>query len=275
MKKWGPSIRTIQQLVWEHATGNTEYESALERATRNAADAMHQVFSTWSMDRLLDSQCSSLIFVRPLRLQNQPVAFREWEYCVPTEYLQHLLHQILCTAGNQHALSLFELLSTHSLTRTAAGWQHELRMHRRLCTGNRNLGIFRNDQGDVTRHIEPSTVLLPGTLNSLRGVVGAGTFETFYWIPSAVNFPGVDSVLGDESGNIYALQATVAGEHSNPTKGLQKLWNSFSREARTRRKWHFVVVANTRKIAEKYLREYPQDFMLGTNCPVDIWASVL
>jgi hypothetical protein len=35
----------------------------------------------------------------------------------------------------------------------------------------------------------------------------------FYWIPSMVDFPGLDGVLGN-TGYIYAMRAAIADDHS-------------------------------------------------------------
>jgi hypothetical protein len=62
---------------------------------------------------------------------------------------------------------------------------------------------------------------MSGTITSLAG---AEPYTSFYWKPSVANYPGVDGVLGDTGGNIYAVQATIAGDHTSPVQGLKKLW---------------------------------------------------
>ena len=40
-------------------------------------------------------------------------------------------------------------------------------------------------------------------------------------------FPGIDGVLANLDGRIYAVQATIAGAHEDPMTGIMKLWNGF------------------------------------------------
>ena len=62
--------------------------------------------------------------------------------------------------------------------------------------------------------------ILPGTLGSLKSTGDSGS----YWIPSMVNFPWVDSILGDSRGNMFTFQATIAEDPLSPEVGLKKVW---------------------------------------------------
>ena len=108
--------------------------------------------------------------------------------------------------GNQYCFDLFFTLGSHALTRTGAGWAHEMAMHNRLGLGGMALVIFGSD-GEST--MQPSNCILPGTLGGLRQV---GLKDSFYWMPSSSNFKGVDSVLGTLDGQVYTLQATIAAD---------------------------------------------------------------
>jgi hypothetical protein len=88
-------------------------------------------------------------------------------------------------------------------------------MHERLGMGGADLSIF---QGGSEKHMRPSTCLLPGTLAGLKE---AGANDSFYWIPSVANFPGIDSVLGDTDSHIYTIQATIASTHASPEQGMK------------------------------------------------------
>ncbi|KAJ3852464.1 hypothetical protein EV368DRAFT_82519 [Lentinula lateritia] len=74
----------------------------------------------------------------------------------------------------------------------------------RMCSSGGALRI--SNASHMLRH--SPTHLLLGTLAGLKG---ACVFDSFYWIPSVENFPGIDGVLGDATGNLFALQVTIAG----------------------------------------------------------------
>jgi hypothetical protein len=87
-------------------------------------------------------------------------------------------------------------------------------MHKHLGMGGKSLSIF---QGTNMKDIQPSTHHLPGTLAGLKE---AGSSDSFYWIPSVASFPGVNGVLGDTKGYVYAIQAMIVDDHKNPIEGM-------------------------------------------------------
>jgi hypothetical protein len=97
-------------------------------------------------------------------------------------------------------------------------------MHKRLVIGKADLSIFRGPQ---EKSMRPSTGLLRCILASLKDV---DVNESFYWMPSVANFLGIDGVLGDTEGHVYAVQATIASTHTSPEKGIKKVWNQFRPE---------------------------------------------
>jgi hypothetical protein len=101
-------------------------------------------------------------------------------------------------------------------------------MHRILCTSEETFSIFR---GSTTRGMQASLNVLTGTVNALKKVAAK---ESFYWMPAIVNFPGIDSVLGDTSGNVYTIQATIAAKHRDSKDGIQQVWESFKPEVRAK-----------------------------------------
>ena len=179
-----------------------------------------------------------------------------------------------CNVANQHSLQLFCALSSHALTRTAAGWAHEKAMHTRMGTAGTALAIFANGSQST---MQPSALILPGTLGSLNGVE---CLESFYWMPSSSNFEGVDSVLGTPDGGVYTIQATIASDHKDPKEGIRKVWESFNADVRAQRTWHYVVVADTQQAAASYAEMYSNsfnNFTLGINrhTNVQVWGCVL
>ena len=168
--------------------------------------------------------------------------------------------------------------------RTAAGWALEKSMHDSLAMGGAGLSIFQGvlpltapPPLPITRHMRPSTArLLPG---NLAGLKEAGPSNSFYWIPTVANFPGVDGVLGDIDGNVYTVQAAVAQDHNSPIDGIKKVWRLFLPEARAKRIWHYVVVTDSKRTADEYVTEFSEklcDFTLGkARARVQVWACVL
>lgn len=119
----------------------------------------------------------------------------------------------------------------------------------------------------------PSGHLLPGTLASLRTVKFT---DSFYWIPSATDFPGIDAILGDDYGNLYAVQATMDSEHESPAEGLKKVWSYFEPTVRQWRPWHSVIVAQTQQSAQHLVTTISAQ-LAGTTLPmpVTVWGCIL
>jgi len=122
--------------------------------------------------------------------------------------------------------------------------------------------------------MQPSTSILPGTIGGLKQ---AGVGQSFYWMPAASNFVGVDSVLGTLDKRIYSIQATTAECHKDPIKGIEKVWAACTPKVRAECSWHYVVVTRTTEDAEKYVKEFSEklhDFQLGQR-PVAVWGCVI
>jgi hypothetical protein len=124
--------------------------------------------------------------------------------------------------------------------------------------------------------MQPSTNLLFGTAGSLKGAV---LYTSFYWMPSVINFPGVDGVLGDIDGNIYVVQATIAGEHGSPVEGLKSIWGTVSQRLRDLGIWRFVVVANVKSTADRHAARFSdelKDVTFGRQkIHMEAWGCVL
>ena len=71
------------------------------------------------------------------------------------------------------------MLSSHSLTRTAAGWLYEKSMHECPSGGLGTLEVYQG-AGSTMTSMTPSANILPGTLGSLKRT-GVGDL---YWIQS-------------------------------------------------------------------------------------------
>ena len=266
VRKYGPSTR--QAICCAARIDST---NALDRDIQGAVETLcaapMAVFGPKGLPR---SEGSSVIFVRrPLGDigSEKAISF------IPTRHLRQMFEIHCCRVANQHSLNLFCSLSSHALTRTAAGWAHEKAMHTRLGTAGTALAIFANGSQST---MQPSAIILPGTLGSLSGVE---LHESFYWMPSSSNFPGVDSVLGTLDGGVYIIQATIATDHKDPKEGITKVWSSFNADVRAQRTWHYIVVADTQQTAASYVEMYSKSlsaFTLGINhTTVQVWGCLL
>lgn len=192
---------------------------------------------------------------------------------IPTKFLSDILEEHFVGLSNGKSLELVQAFSSHSFTRTAAGWGHELRMHSLLSGTGLALPIFRDN---AKMNMPTSSHLLPGTAS---GIKRSAVSDSFYWIPSTINFPGIDSVLGDTSGNIYALQATIADDHTSPIEGIQRIWEKLTPDVREGRRWHFVVVADSLPVADHLVARFSAEldgFTLGhAHVTLQVWGCVL
>jgi hypothetical protein len=271
VRKWGPSTRNILGSMESAALGHVDgSDREAEAAAYRICKDPSAIFEGFGI-RIPRNECSSVLFLR--RTPNESVTSNKGKAFIPTPHLLALFEERRKRNSNKESLELFYVLSSHALTRTAAGWAHENSVHERLCMGGADLSIFR---GPTEKHMRPSTRLLPGTL---AGLEEAGTNDSFYWIPSVANLPGVDGVLGDTDGHVYAIQAAIGHDHKNPIDGITRVWQHFLPEVRAGRIWHYVVVTNTKQAADDYVDEFSKelrDFTLGdARARVQVWACVL
>ncbi|KAJ7222393.1 hypothetical protein GGX14DRAFT_663556, partial [Mycena pura] len=283
VRKWGPSTRNIIRLLQSR---DTEYESKLEidaetaaRAVLASPERLNTVLVDTSPDAL-SSTGSSAVFVRPFWDNDG----RRWrsvsQSFIPTEHLAGIIGALNSQLANAEALKLFAALSTHSLTRGAAGWRFERDMHFRLCGGGAAIIIDKYDNlGETTgetMNMTPATKLLAGTLNSLGS---ARSSDAYYWLPSVANFPGIDGVLGDNDGHVFAVQSTYNPNHTSADEGLKKAWQYMDRDVRKFCSWHLVAVSDTPATAKKLGRtmaKHLELFTLGTDkTKVDVWSCSL
>ena len=267
VRKWGPSTRNIIRSIDSGHTDRLEAEA--DEAAGNLCAAPFQVLPG-GKSSIPRSEGSTLVF---MRRQVGSLDFEASDRFIPTPNLIDIFDRNHQRWQNIDSLNLFYMLSPHSFTRTAAGWLHEKSMHECLSGGQGTLELFRG-----TSSPEMSTPssgnILPGTLGGLRSVGDGG----FYWIPSIANFPGVDSVLGDCSGNLFTFQATIAESHTSPEAGLEKVWAELPPVVRTRRTWYFAIVTQTEEDAERYRAKFSNllgSFRVGRTTSVRVLGGVL
>jgi hypothetical protein len=278
VRKWGPSARTIIHIKQSDEATNTEADLVYEAnaAAQEICEDPSSIFRLSGSLRIAQGQVSSLVFTRPYRVlaQNGHLARsgRAIPF-IPTKHLSDIFEKHRIKASNDKSLQLFRIFSLHYFTRTLAGWNHEQMMLACLSSDEPPVRIFRDgEEGEMLR----STRLLSGTV---AGINGVGVSDAFYWIPSVANFKGIDCVLGDTNGNIYAVQATVANDYSSPVAGLQQVWKYLHPDARMSRTWHFVVLADCEAVARVLVKQFSKeldDFTLGhTRVRVTVWGCVL
>jgi hypothetical protein len=273
-RMWGPSTRNILRSMEFAASGEVdtiedEAKGAAKRIWANPA-AISEGYLDTGMPQ---SEGSSIIFLR--RTPDAHVKSDRGRTFIPTPYLRAIFEGHHQQKSNRECLDLVYALSSHALTRGTAGWAHERSVHELLGTGSQVLSVFR---GHTKQHMRSSTHLLPGTLAGLKD---AGANDSFYWIPSVANFPGIDGVLGDRDGNIYTIQATIARHHKSPLKGIKKVWEEINPVIRTTHTWHFVIITDSKEAADAYQGKFSSEvsqFRLGkakTKGRVQFWTCVL
>jgi len=265
---WGPSLRNIVRSLNCIKYGKIDYiEAEVRDAAARACKLGSEIMAASGGQHMPTGATSSLVFVG----RAKPEELGSSKGFIPTDHLIGIFEEHRCKLEIDKSLDLFIMLSSHSLSRSTAGWGFEIHMHRHLSTGGAELLIF---QSSAKKSIRASTYLPCGTL---AGLGQADVSKSFYWIPSVANFPGIDSVLGDTDGQIYTLQATIAPDHTSPIDGIVKAWKQFPSAVQKQCTWHYVVVTNTQQAAESYVEKASQrlaGFVLGGK-PVQVWGCAL
>ncbi|EIM92703.1 uncharacterized protein STEHIDRAFT_164937 [Stereum hirsutum FP-91666 SS1] len=279
VSKWGPSVRTIIGIVNAAVFGRSQkIEKMLEADARGAA---LQICSAPSLVNLFSyNESPSIRFVRPCREKfvdngnTAIVSSSEAISFIPTKFLDNLFTTYCTKFSTDRSLDLFEAFSSHSLTRTTATWVFEKRVHNLLCRSGADMAIFSADRQQMK--MRPSTNLIPGTATGLKGM---DVSDSFYWIPSVMDFPGIDGVLGNTERNIFAVQTTIADGHRRSEGGLRRIWQNLEVNVRHGRTWHLVVVGDNDKavggLVEQFATEL-KNFTLGQSLiHVQVWGYVL
>ncbi|KAJ6491758.1 hypothetical protein C8R47DRAFT_1214552 [Mycena vitilis] len=237
--KWGPSLRTTLGLLEQPAFA-LQHQAEAETAASALASSPERAFSIESEIGILPTDGGSSLFFLDARPGNSagdlPIAFLR----LPTKHLVEILeqHQAHGRPGNVH----------------------------NKMSGGVELRLFRESE---ERSIRTTTNVLPGTAGTLKRNTGAASF---YWIPSVVNFPGVDGVFGDDANDIFTVQATIAGEHRDADDGLRKAWAAGSEECQARN-WHLVLMCESQDQARALLQDFSLSIRLGrVRKSVKLWA---
>ncbi|KAF6749584.1 hypothetical protein DFP72DRAFT_852446 [Ephemerocybe angulata] len=268
VNKWGPCTRTILRIMAGNDQG-AEPEVELRRDAVRAAEDIWASPSTFFRrgQEMLDGHCSTLVFIRP-KTPLSNIAL----YSIPTVDLKELFDAQAATLEKKETFALFTAFSSHSHTRTAAGWAYEQIVHKHLSSGGEALHIS-SAGSDKSRLMKPSTNLLPGTEAILKRTT-PGT--AFYWMPSIPNFPGIDSVLANDN-QIYVLQATIATDHTSPVKGLEDIFGKLKKLQPPHCQWHYVIIGQDKSTVENLAAKASRQLQNGTDNlkNMGVWVCVL
>ncbi|KAF5326141.1 hypothetical protein D9611_000836 [Ephemerocybe angulata] len=250
VNKWGPCTRTIIKIM--AARDRVGVETGLKTLAVQAAKEIWAGPSSFTTSKdLIPDKGSTLLFIRPVpnvKASNLCLSF------IPTGYLMDVFDECRTMLSKKNALALFRGFSSHS--QTGADWGYELAVHNRFCKGGAALPISR--VGSVDTLVRPSTNLLPGTEAFLKSAVPD---TAFYWIPATINLPGIDGVLGDNAGNVYAIQGTIASAYRSPVEGLKSLWDKVGPRLRAGgcHLWHFVIIADSKLTVDELVPVISQE----------------
>lgn len=269
VRKWGPSTRNVLRSI-EYKRSNLNDVIELEArgdAFQLCKDpsgilvAFHGHFQP-------AVEGSGVAFLRR-KVDSKYLVISECSHFIPTPTLIDIF-EAQQSMQKTNALNLFSALSWHSLTRTAAGWSHELQMHRYLSRHRPPLVITR--MSSPPSEMLPTPHLLQGTLSALLEVKPN---DSFYWIPSVAILPGVDSVLGQSDGKLFVIQATIASDHRSPKEGMDRVWGALQKDTRKRREWHVVNVTDSAQTAELFVNTFSDDLIsFKRGVSVQVWGCV-
>jgi len=142
-------------------------------------------------------------------------------------------------AAQQH--TFFNMFSSHSSLRSAAGWLFENYGHVYCSNPNRQpiQAYLRNDP-------EPHLIPTPAKLITCT-MAAIQPPHNFYWRPRETNFPGVDAVIRIDN-IVWALQFTISSSHRSATVGLTKVRNDMDHKRNL--EWRLVMIGPSRREAE-------------------------
>ncbi|KAK7058389.1 hypothetical protein VNI00_002023 [Paramarasmius palmivorus] len=279
VRKWGPSTRTIIRILAEAGIERDFETDAAEDARKICLKklVLSDLAVPGSSRKPDESVSCTLVFIRPKRVLAPDGTIRSSLAVpfIPTQYLGEVFETARTKLPNTEAFQVFCTLNSYSRTKTPNLWQRERNMHIRLMTGGPGdvLGIRSLDGQEM--QMMPSNRLLMGTAAGLKA---AAHYESFYWIPSVIETPGIDGVLADTD-NIYALQAAIMAEHGgSPKDGIRALWRHLDTDIRESRTWHFVVVGLWNGVTElmRMFEDHLASFTLGDRgIQIHVWGCVL
>ncbi|VDB95690.1 unnamed protein product [Peniophora sp. CBMAI 1063] len=277
VRKWGPSLRLALDFARRLENASlADVEWAFERRAMNAARIVYgDTRPTQALSCTLSELCDDyapFLFICPMAATK----LQQWVYSMPTEHLRTLFVYAGATASKEQILRLSVALRAPQFARSLSDRKLEYRTHERLCSGSDVLHLFN---GQRRREVHPAFELLfpklPGDLDDPDHPIYADAFGPFYWIPIVHELEGVHGVLGDDSGNVYALHIDIKGEQADPMNGLSQLWDCAGDYLRERRAWNLVFVVHEGMEGNELPELYPGGLELNSGKHVDVWAAAI
>ncbi|KAJ3928417.1 MAG: hypothetical protein NXY57DRAFT_1021270 [Lentinula lateritia] len=215
-----------------------------------------------SANLMPDSEGSTVLLHHPLRACNTNGAMMSFQSIpfIPTKYFGDILEKARARTSNERTLQLLSTPSSHSLTRTGVGWIFEQNMLR---------AALRISNASHHMLMHPPTHLLPGTM---AGLQSPGVLDSFYWLQ-------LSKYRRRTTGNIFALQMTIADDHECPDQGPTEIWKVIPSTIRSGRTWHVVRKSDKEMMGRTFWKDFLnglEHFRLGReNVTVQVWYCVL
>jgi RHS (Retrotransposon Hot Spot) family protein len=216
------------------------YVDTLAAAAQNISETLKTNLGTLKQLDFSGSKIpSGLFFVHPSHADRLS-AYLD----IPTNIITEIVANAVIAAKMTDQMSFFNMMSSHASSRASAGCVFEIIMHDRISKSSANASPLTATSAEGQSITIPvASRCLEGTMDAFKQCPLAG-----YWRPSAPNFPGIDGVVFADTG-VFALQATIARNHTSPAAGLKKIWDDTSWHTK-QLPWHLVFVAPTLESGE-------------------------
>ena len=216
-EKWGtPPRGLLEYRLLQDSEISAYYHDRAGKAVEQCQSMMDQGVRI----SLPDDPPSMFYFFRPREIPTG-VHRRLSSLYVPTQTIRRILAEALREKDNHIKLQFYNALSYHPSTRHAAGFIFETWFHS-FFIAKKSIACKWVVQGSGDAIIQfPTTPVAADLLPTIKDALASAT-PPYYWIPSKINFPGIDSALVLEGG-IFAFQVTLGSNHKSPIDSLQRL----------------------------------------------------
>ncbi|KAI9566980.1 hypothetical protein HD554DRAFT_1041616 [Boletus coccyginus] len=215
---WGNVPRTLVKYV---NTEDRELERLYRRSAGRAVRECKIMIDGGLEFDLPENPLSTFYFLRPMTTPTGTIARMFASISVPTQTLCRLLAEALQKQDNQVRLQFYNALSHHENTRQAAGYIFESWFHS-FFVGKQVMDChwFQGSVDDA----DPPTLSMPAHANFIPPTKTApgSAIPPYYWIPSKINFAGIDGTLVLQD-RIFVFQTALGSKHRSPINGLKDL----------------------------------------------------
>ncbi|KAF9219036.1 hypothetical protein BS17DRAFT_790224 [Gyrodon lividus] len=251
---WGGVPRTLLTL-FNSPSSDSDFESKINEAAYDAITSAPTFIRSLQRLDVEKSGPSSVIFVKPRQDSTGRIYRRQPAIYIPTPRIVDILATNIIQHDAAVKTSFFAILESHSTTRNSAGAMYERWFHSFFLSGQ-SIEYWCHD-GNIPRTLQLATRLVC-TNDELRGAA-----PPFYWLPSKTNFPGIDGAFF-VGGNIFAIQVTLAYNHSTPQTSLDHLWTLLPPEKRALR-WNVLFVGLSKGQVWNASKQWSGKLTIGTS----------